>query len=69
MEDSITDSEQRITIPADSAMKEPLVGKKEQFPCPKNKNGGSIWMVLLSTAVSVWGSFVFGVAVSFVNCI
>ncbi|XP_078148292.1 sugar transporter ERD6-like 7 [Carex rostrata] len=45
--------------------KEPLIAKEEQFPCSDDKNGGSICMVLLCTAVSVWGSFVFGVAVGF----
>ncbi|KAF3335877.1 hypothetical protein FCM35_KLT20384 [Carex littledalei] len=64
--DPIRDShEQRISMPDGLAIKEPLIAKEEQFLCSEDKNGGSICMVLLCTAVSVWGSFVFGVAVGF----
>ncbi|KAJ4778112.1 Major facilitator superfamily protein [Rhynchospora pubera] len=63
MEETTGDSEQKISIPEDLAIKEPLIGNESL--CSKGRNGDSNWMVIFSTTVAVWGSFVFGVAVGF----
>ncbi|KAJ3681102.1 hypothetical protein LUZ60_015591 [Juncus effusus] len=50
-----------------ASVTEPLIENEEAAACPTliSRNGGSIWMVILCTAVSVWGSFEFGAAVGF----